>query len=73
MKVNIEKMFHILLSLLMDSLSTEFQVENDSPLKPLKALIRVFLCSLGLLVRNPYQQIINLFLGDLLSLTTGSF
>ena len=56
-------MFHILLSLLLDSLGTEFQVENDSPVKPLKALIRVCLCSLGLLVRNLYQQIINLFLG----------
>lgn len=49
MKVNFEKMFHILLSLLMDSLGTEFQVDNDSPLKPLKALIRVFLSFLELL------------------------
>lgn len=45
MKVNFEKMFHILHSLLLDSLGTEFQVENDSSLKPLKALIRVCLLS----------------------------
>lgn len=43
MKVNFEKTFYILFSSLMDSLGTEFQVENNFPVETLKALIGFFL------------------------------
>lgn len=51
MKVNIEKMFHILLSPLMDSLGTEFQVEFNVP-RDLEGTGRAAPCSLALLLRD---------------------